>query len=56
MTSTNFAFASVGIKPDEILANSDADSDVALQHAEQALALKPLNTSSASSVINGQKS
>jgi len=56
MTSTDYAFATVGIKPDEVLAKADADSDVAIQHAVQALALKPLNTSSAGTAAVGQKS
>ncbi len=55
-TSSDLAFASVGIKPDDVLAKADADSDVALHHAEQALALQPLKTSSSKPVITGQKS
>lgn len=55
-TTSNVSFASVGIKPDDVLAEIDADGDAALQQAEQDLTLKPLNTLSASSSPSEQKS
>lgn len=55
-TDTSFAFASKGIKPDDVIAQADASGDAALSAAEQALTLTPLKTSSAAPIVGGQKS
>jgi carboxyl-terminal processing protease len=55
-TPNNISFAGVGLTPDERLARTDADGDVALADAEEALTLKPLDTTSSVVSTTGQKS
>jgi carboxyl-terminal processing protease len=55
-TGDNVIFAGKGISLDEHLAQSDISGDVGIQRAEQALAMKPFNTSTTASSQTGLKS